>query len=137
MTATLQLTDQKESYTLCDMGSYLSNFAQGNIQLVKIVEAGKDTLNVYAVIACNPQSIPHAKFDPSMTFIKFLLSDDIQELLQDFGVSDYGEALFKPWIPMVSGEQDPDLIQWVEEYAFFNRTECPLEFRYNSGNLYD
>jgi tungstate transport system substrate-binding protein len=137
MTATLQLTDQKEIYTLCDMGSYLSNFAQGNIQLAKIVEAGKDTLNVYAVIACNPQTIPHTKFDPSMVFIEFLISDDIQVLLQDFGVSEYGEALFKPWIPLITGEQDPDLIQWIKEHAYFNGTECPLEFRYNSGDLYD
>jgi tungstate transport system substrate-binding protein len=137
MTVTLQLTDQKEAYTLCDMGSYLSNFVEGNIQLVKIVEAGKDTLNVYAAIACNPQKITHAKFDTSMAFIKFLLSDDIQGLLRDFGVSEYGEALFKPWIPIVTSGQDPDLIQWVEDYAFFEETECPMQYRYNAGNFYD
>ena len=69
MTATLQLTDQKDAYTLCDMGSYLSNFAKGNIQLEKIVEAGNDTLNVYTSIACNPQTITQTKFDASMAFI--------------------------------------------------------------------
>ena len=137
MTATLRLTDQEEAYTLCDMGSYLSNFAQGNIQLVKNVEAGKDTLNVYAAIACNPQNITNAKFDASTAFIGFLISNDIQDLLQDFGVSEYGEALFKPWIPMLTGGQDPDLIQWVEDYAYFEGTECPTQFRYNAGDLYD
>jgi tungstate transport system substrate-binding protein len=136
MTATLQLTDQKEAYTLCDTGSYLSNFAKGNIQLEKIVEAGKDTLNVYATIACNPQTITQAKFDASMAFITFLLSDDIQDLLQDFGVSDYGEVLFKPWIPMLTSGQDPDLIQWVKDYAYFEGTECPTQFRYTAGDLY-
>lgn len=136
MTAALQLTDQIEAYTICDMGSYLSNYAQGNIQLVKHVDAGKDTLNVYAAIACNPQSIATAKFEASMLFIEFLLSDDVQALFQDFGVSEYGEALFKPWIPMLMSEQDPDLIQWVEDYAYFNGTECPTEYRYNSGELY-
>ncbi len=136
MTATLQLTNEKEAYTICDMGSYLSNYAQGNIQLVKHVDAGKDTLNVYAAIACNPQNITTAKFDASMLFIEFLLSDDIQALLQDFGVSEYGEALFKPWMPMLMSEQAPDLIQWVEDYAYFNGAECPTEYRYNSGELY-
>jgi tungstate transport system substrate-binding protein len=137
MTATLQLTDEKEAYTLCDMGSYLSNFAQGNIDLVKHVEAGKDTLNVYAAIACNPQTITHAKFDLSMAFIDFLVSDDIQDLFRDFGVSEYGEALFKPWIPMLTSGLDPDLIEWVEEYAYFDGTECPDQFRYNAGDFYD
>jgi tungstate transport system substrate-binding protein len=137
MTATLQLADQKEAYTLCDMGSYLSNFVQGNIQLAKIVEAGKDTLNVYAAIACNPQTITSAKFDASLAFIEFLISDDVQDLLQDFGVSAYGEALFKPWIPMLTSGQDPALIQWVEDYAYFEGTECPTQYRYNAGDLYD
>jgi tungstate transport system substrate-binding protein len=136
MTATLQLTDEKEAYTLCDMGSYLSNYIQGNVQLVTHVDAGKDTLNVYAAIACNPQNIATAKFDASMFFIEFLLSDDIQVLLQDFGVAEYGEALFKPWIPMLTSQQDPDLIQWVEDYAYFSGTECPTAHRYNAGELY-
>ena len=136
MTATLQLTNEKEAYTICDMGSYLSNYVQGNIQLVKHVDAGKDTLNVYAAIACNPQNIPTTKFEASMLFIEFLLSDEVQVLLQDFGVSDYGEALFKPWIPMLTNQQDPELIQWVEEYAYFDGTECPTAYRYNFGELY-
>jgi tungstate transport system substrate-binding protein len=137
MTATLQLTDQTEAYTLCDKGSYLANFAQGNIQLAKLVEASEDTLNVYAVIACNPQTITHARFDASMAFIAFLISDDIQNLLRDFGVSEYDDALFKPWIPMLTSGQDADLIQWVEDYAYFEGTECPLQYRYNAGDLYD
>ncbi len=136
MTATLQLTDEEEAYTVCDMGSYLSNYVQGNIQLVKHVEAGKDMLNVYAAIACNPQTVTTIKFDVSMAFIEFLLSDEIQDLLQDFGVSDYGEALFKPWIPMLTSQEDPDLIQWVEDYAYFEGTECPTQYRYNAGDLY-
>jgi tungstate transport system substrate-binding protein len=136
MTATLQLTNQKEAYTLCDVASYLSNLAHGNIELAKIVEAGEDTVNVYAAIACNPQTIAEAKFDASMAFITFLISDDIQALFRDFGVSDYGEALFKPWIPMLTSGQDPDLIQWVEDYAYFEGTECPPRFRYNAGDLY-
>ncbi len=136
MTATLQLTNQKEAYTLCDMGSYLSNVALGNIELAKIVAAGEDTLNVYAAIACNPQTIPTAQFDAAMAFIAFLISEEIQALFQDFGVSAYGEALFKPWIPRLTSGQDPDLIQWVEDYAYFEGSECPPRFQYNVGDLY-
>jgi tungstate transport system substrate-binding protein len=137
MTGTLLLTDEQEAYTLCDMGSYLSNYAQGNIQLAKLVAAGEDTLNVYAAIACNPQTIINANFDASLAFTEFLISDDIQDLLQDFGVSEYDEALFKPWIPMLTSGQDSDLIQWMEDYAYFDGTECPSKFRYNAGDLYE
>jgi tungstate transport system substrate-binding protein len=136
MTATLQLTDQKDAYTLCDVGSYFANFAQGNVQLVTIVAAGEELLNVYAVIACNPETITHTRFDASMAFVTFLLSDDVQGLLEDFGVADYGEALFRPWIPTLTSGQDPDLIQWVKDYAYFEGSECPPQYRYNAGDLY-
>ena len=33
MTATLNLADEKRAYTLCDLGSYLNNYALGNIDL--------------------------------------------------------------------------------------------------------
>ncbi|HUU88561.1 MAG TPA: substrate-binding domain-containing protein, partial [Candidatus Glassbacteria bacterium] len=47
MTATLKLTNEKSNaYTICDMGSYLNNYANGNIELEVVVEEGKDTLNV-------------------------------------------------------------------------------------------
>ncbi len=59
MTATLQLTDQKDEYSLCDMGSYLSNFANGNIQLIQIVDAGEELLNVYSVIASNLETLTY------------------------------------------------------------------------------
>jgi tungstate transport system substrate-binding protein len=136
MTATLQLTDEKDAYTLCDMGSFLANRAEDNIQLVTIVDAGEETLNVYAVIACNPVIITHAKFDASMVFTAFLLSDDIQGLLADFGVADYGQALFHPWIPLRTSGNDPDMIQWVEDYAYFEGSECPTQYRYDAGGLY-
>ncbi|MGQ9680108.1 MAG: substrate-binding domain-containing protein [Candidatus Bathyarchaeia archaeon] len=58
MTATLQLANQKEAYTLSDIGSFLKNSKTGNIQLVALVEGGKEVLNVYSAIAVNPQKVP-------------------------------------------------------------------------------
>ena len=78
MTATLQLTDQNDEYSLCDMGIYLSNFAHDNIQLIPIIDAGEELLNVYSVIASNPETITYTKFDASMAFITFFLSYDVQ-----------------------------------------------------------
>ena len=77
MTAILQLTDQKDKYSLCDIDSYRSNFARDNIQLIQIINAGEELLNVYSVIASNPETIKYTAFDASMAFITFFLSDDV------------------------------------------------------------
>ena len=94
MTATLKITDEKiNAYTMCDMGSYLNNYANGNIALEVAVEEGKDTLNVYSAIANNPEKedLVTANFDASIKFIEFMISDHVQSILADFGTEDFGE----------------------------------------------
>ena len=136
MTATLQLADQKNAYTITDMASFLKNSASGLIKLVKVVEAGKDTLNVYAAIVCNPAKNTRGHFDASMNFVKYLVSDECQNLFKEFGFKEYGQALFKPWLPLLKGNTDPTLIEWVKNYAYFDGTECPTSYRLNVGDLY-
>jgi tungstate transport system substrate-binding protein len=136
MTATLQLADQKNAYTITDMASYLKNSASGNIKLVKVVDAGKDTLNVYSAIVCNPSKNTRGHYEASMTFVKYLASDEGQALFKTFGVTQYGQALFKPWISMLKNNSDPDLIQWVKDYAYIDGSDCPTANRLNPGDLY-
>lgn len=139
MTATLKLTDEKlNAYTLCDMGSYLNNYANGNIALEVAVEEGKDTLNVYSAIANNPkkEDLVTANFDASMKFIEFMISDHVQSILADFGTEDFGRPLFNPYIPLLENEPGSDLTDWIQELAYFEGFECPEEYRYNAGNLY-
>jgi tungstate transport system substrate-binding protein len=136
MTATLQLANQKSAYTLSDIASFLKNSKTGNIQLVKVVDAGKDTLNVYSAISVNPQKLADTKFETAMLFIRFLASDEGQQLFSSYGVQDYGQALFKPWISTYKNNSDPELIQWVKDYAFFGGTECPNQYRYNAEDLF-
>lgn len=93
-------------------------------------------LNVYSAIPCNPQKLPSAKFDAAMTFTKYLVSDEGQALFNSFGVKDYGEAIFKPWIPVLKSGTPPDIKQMVQQYAYFEGSECPTQFRYNAGGLY-
>ncbi|MBS7620178.1 substrate-binding domain-containing protein [Candidatus Bathyarchaeota archaeon] len=136
MTSTLQLANQKGSYTLSDIGIFLKNSKKGNIQLKSFVEGGKEILNVYSAIVVNPQKVPQARFDKAMLFLKFLVSDEGQELFRTFGALELGQSIFKPWIPVSKTKSDPALIKWVEEYAFFNGAECPVQYRYNAGDLF-
>jgi tungstate transport system substrate-binding protein len=136
MTATLQLANQKNAYTLTDVASFLKNSKSGNIQLVKVVDSGKDTLNVYSAIACNPAKNTRGKYEASMTLIRYLASDEGQALFRDYGVQEYGSALFKPWITMLKSNSDPTLIQWVKDYAYIDGSDCPIQYRLNPGDLY-
>ncbi|MFW9852924.1 MAG: substrate-binding domain-containing protein [Candidatus Thorarchaeota archaeon] len=137
MTATLRLTDEKNGYTLVDLGSYLNNYANGNIELEIIVDAGKDTLNVYSVIANNPRKteVSGSNFDASMKFIEFLVSDEIQQILTDFGKDKFGKPLFNPYVKLLKNNDKPELIQWIKDLAYFDGTECPSQYRYQADYL--
>ncbi len=138
MTATLKLANEKRGYTLTDMGTYLMNLKNGNIDLVMLVSAGKELLNVYSVIACNPQNVNLTKvrFDGAMRFITFLASDEGQTVLAEFGKEQYGQTLFYPYVKVLKDGSDPEKVGWIQELAYFDGTECPPEYRYKAGDLY-
>jgi tungstate transport system substrate-binding protein len=138
MTATLRLTDEKNGYTIVDLGSYLNNYDNGNIELEIIVDAGKDTLNVYSVIANNPRKteVSASNFDASMNFIDFLVSDEIQQILADFGKDKFGKPLFNPYVKLLKSNDTPELIQWIQDLAYFDGTECPPQYRYQADQFY-
>jgi len=137
MTATLAMANEKRGYTICDMGSYLNNYISETIDLEIVVEAGKDTLNVYSAIACDPQNpdLKHVKFNHAMKFIEFLASDEVQDILADFGVEEFGQPLFYPAVELLEENTDPTTASWIRELAFIDGTECPTEKRYKAGDL--
>ncbi|MEM2964133.1 MAG: substrate-binding domain-containing protein [Candidatus Bathyarchaeia archaeon] len=137
MAATLKLADEKEAYTLSDLGSYLNNYVSGNIKLKALVETGKDLLNVYSVIAVNPRksNALNLKFEASKEFIKFLVSDRAQMLIEEFGEPRLGKPLFHSYIQLMRHD-DQKTMRWIQELAYFNGSECPPEYRYQAEELY-
>ena len=136
MTATLQLANEKQAYTLTDMATYLKNYKNGNIESVTIVGQGKETLNVYAAILCDPEKNPRGMYDGALLFMEYILSKDVQNILVEYGVEEFGSTLFKPWIPELD-TPDSEIVQWVKEYAYIDGSECPEKYRHLPGNLYD
>jgi tungstate transport system substrate-binding protein len=137
MTATLLVAYELGGYTLSDTASYLTNTKNGNIQMKIVVEAQKDMLNVYSVIADNPLKISGINFVASMLFIHWLESTDGQNLLANYGTSTFGAPLFAPFVPLVSTGSNATLLSWIQNYAYFNGTECPPAYRYDANTLYD
>jgi tungstate transport system substrate-binding protein len=137
MTATLVMANEKRGHTICDMGSYLNNYVSGAIDLEILVEAGKETLNVYSAIACDPQNpdLEHVKFNIAMNFIEFLASDEVQDILADFGVEEFGQPLFYPAVELLEEDTDPTTASWIREFAFIDGSECPTDKRHKAGDL--
>jgi len=135
MTATLQLADQKNAYTLADVASFLNNQANGNIHLVEYIGPSKDMLNVYSVIVISPTAKNYrGTFVAATDFEKYLISTEGQSLFGSFGVQ--GQTVFKPWIPLKTAGTDTTTIQWIESYAYIDGSECPTQYRVNAGDLY-
>ena len=135
MTATLQLANERDAYTLADVATYLKNYKNGNIQLVKAVDSGEETLNVYSAIVCHPDKSPRGMFEGSMLSVQFLVSDGTQAMLETYGEGEFGSTLFKPWVPELD-DPDSDVVTWVEELACFDGSECPTQYRHQAGSLY-
>lgn len=95
MGATLNMASEKQAYTLTDMGTYLAY--KRKLELAPIVDKGGILLNVYSAIAVNPEKAPVKNIEMADNLISFLTSTEIQELIGNYGVRDYGMQLFVPW----------------------------------------
>jgi len=90
----LMMASEKQAYTLTDIGTYLAY--KDKLELMPVVDKGDILLNVYSAIAVNPEKIPTTKIDMANNLINFLVSPEIQELISNYGVKQYGISLFTP-----------------------------------------
>jgi len=139
---TLLKAEYFSAYTLADMGTYLAYFKDGRISLKPFISQAKDLLNVYSVMAVVP-TLPANKtvhdqinFRDAIDFIRFLVSDEGQQLIENYGKSQYGQSLFYPTVQPLKQNSTEQVFQWIREYAFFNDTECPAAYRYGMQDLY-
>ena len=101
MGPTLLLASEKQGYTLTDIGTFLSY--TGKLNLVPIVDKGSILLNVYSVIACNPEKNPGVNAEMAENMVNFLTSPEVQKLIGEYGVKQYGSQLFTP----CAGQPEP------------------------------
>jgi len=120
-------------YTLADKGTYLKYSKYGRVTLTELVSESKDLLNVYSAIAVNQTKCPDVNFEDAITFIKFLISEEGQQLIEDYGKEEYGQSLFYGAVQPLTQHQDSQITQWIKDYAFIkdgtNSYECPPKYR--------
>jgi tungstate transport system substrate-binding protein len=136
MGKTLQIAEERQGYTLSDMGTYLKYQDGGLVSLELMVETGSSFINVYSAIVMNPDTIPTVEYESAMTFIEFLASKKGQDIFSTFGLDSYGMNLFNPAVELLETESDPEITMWIEEAAFIEGSECPPEYRNGDFDLY-
>jgi tungstate transport system substrate-binding protein len=94
MAATLRIASEKAAYTLTDRATWLATKDQ--VQLAEMVIEDPTLLNPYSVILVNPEKYPKVNAAGARAFADFLLSEEGQTLIGEFGVEEYGEQLFVP-----------------------------------------
>ena len=136
MGATLRIANERRAYTLADMGTYLKYRGGNLVDLEVLVGEGKELLNVYSVMAVNPGAHPHLNFTGAIRFIEFLVSREGQEIIGEFGRSEFGRPLFYPAVELLRENTDAQLAEWIREHAFFENSECPPRYRLGQEGLY-
>ena len=92
------MADEMQSYTIADRGTWLRqlNTADIETELTIVCQGDPSLFNQYGIIAVNPEKYPDVHIDAANTFIQWITSDEIQKLIGEFGVAEFGEPLFIP-----------------------------------------
>jgi tungstate transport system substrate-binding protein len=96
MGATLQMANEMQAYTLTDRATWLTLRKDGRIDLVAVCENAPELLNYYGVILVNPELHPHINVEGGLAFVEWMISGFAQQLIGQYGVAEYGGALFTP-----------------------------------------
>lgn len=90
MGETLTITTNKGGYTLADRATYLS--MEDTLDLVIVREGDKDLLNQYGVIVVTDA----ANQEGGQAFFDWILSEEGQTVIGDYGTEEFGQPLFIP-----------------------------------------
>lgn len=94
---TLLYTDEQKAYTVMDRATYITN--KDKIKLAVLVENDELLLNYITLIPVNPQKSPNINAEGANAFIQWLVSEEGQKIVKEFGKDKYGEPLFFPNSP--------------------------------------
>jgi tungstate transport system substrate-binding protein len=89
------MANDKDAYVLCD-GSTFTSY-KSKLAIISLVQKSAEaTLNIYNAYAVNPEKIKTAKIATAKDFINWLISADIQKVIGQYGVKEFGGPLFNP-----------------------------------------
>ncbi len=104
MAQTLMIANEYGAYTISDIGTYLKLSSQLTY-LTPLVTQGSELLNVYSVYVVNSDVIKGINERLAYEFQQFVLSEEIQSFIANYGVGEFGSPLFSP----ANGDPDGSL----------------------------
>jgi tungstate transport system substrate-binding protein len=96
MGETLNVSSEKNGYTLTDRGTFLAVNSKKRLSLVILVEGESQLLNIYHIIEVNPAKWPKVNTQGAKAFADFVLSEKTQDIIGKFGIDKFGFPLFFP-----------------------------------------
>jgi len=139
---TLNIANQKSAYTLSDIGTYLKFYTDGIISLSALLTEEQSLLNVYSVMAvrstvpANQTIHEQINYNDAMNFIQYLVSPETQQLITNYGKDTYGQSLFYGAVQPLKDNTPQPIVSWIQDYAFFDGSECPPQYRNGFADLY-
>jgi tungstate transport system substrate-binding protein len=93
MAPTLNVAVEKLGYTLTDRATFLAQ--EKNLKdLTLLVEGDEDLLNIYHVMQVNPENHEKVNSEGAEAFVDFIISEETQQVIEDFGKEEFGQSLF-------------------------------------------
>ena len=92
----ITMTNEKEGYTLSDRATWLNVGKDTELKILCEKDPSGMLNNQYGVICVNPDKNDKINHDGAKAFQKWILSEDTQKLIGEYGVEEYGEQLFVP-----------------------------------------
>lgn len=94
MGSTIQMTSEKQGYTLTDRATYLA--LKPKIQLSILSEGDPSLLNIYHVMEVSPRQSGKVNVEGAKAFVEFMTAPEVQKAIAEFGRDKFGESLFFP-----------------------------------------
>lgn len=92
----ITMTNEKEGYTLSDRATWLNVGKDTDLKILCEKDPSGVLNNQYGVICVNPDKNENINHDGAKAFQNWILSEDTQKLIGEYGVEEYGEQLFVP-----------------------------------------
>ncbi|PPA78803.1 MAG: hypothetical protein C5S46_01680 [Candidatus Methanomarinus sp.] len=92
MGATLEMADTQQGYFMTDRSTYIK--LKQNLNLSVLVEDDPILVNQYHAIAVNPEKYPDVNYEMAVKFIDYIISQNGQEIIMNFGNEEFGEPLY-------------------------------------------
>jgi tungstate transport system substrate-binding protein len=102
MGGVLTIANDKQAYTITDRATFLARKA--TLDLPILAEGYQTFLNVYHVMVVNPEKGPRINVEGARAFSDWIVSPEIQTVIERYGVDKYGQQLFFPAATMTDAQ---------------------------------